>query len=612
MGWPRDTFGTAQEWAVAYDRLRRATETYREDLVVRLGAEVGLQPTEMSRLTPAHVATGRPRGTDLTALSVPDDDRTAYLPADVEHDLRKFVAANDVGDSDRVFPVTARRLQMLVSTVGERAAERFDQDELADVSSRDLRNYYAKQLLAEGVHPSVVLRVGGWNRLESLSPFVDAPAETAVIEALSSDTGGYDSGGGVAHTSSGRRPDVERSTTGVGTATSSRLSSVVELVRETSAALSDATTRDELEQTLCERLGRSNAYRFAWISAANTASGASQTAVGIDEAGLSDVRRVVPDSGEPADSDGNEALVRTSNVSVSSESGVVDSDGGPVAITTVSLVHGETTFGRLHLGTSPGTVSTGEQSVLATLGQQAGAALTAVERKKLLLADTVTRLRFQCTDDGSVLVRVSDALGCTVALRGVAPIADRSLLCFLAVSGVKTDRAFDELDAAPEISNVRLVRDRGEESVLEIVLSGESLLSAVTARDGTVSEFVAEDGTASFVVSLSNEIPLRTVIAELTDAYPDTELRSKREVERDPQHATDFRESVEGRLTDKQHSALRAAFLAGYFEWPRESTAEDLADSLDVSSPTLHQHLRTAQQKLLHSFFDDLDASMDH
>ncbi|SEL39538.1 bacterio-opsin activator domain-containing protein [Haloferax larsenii] len=605
MSWPRDTSGTAREWVFAYDRLRRATETYREDLVVRLGAEVGLQPTEMSHLTPAHVASGRPRGTDLTALSVPEDDRTAYLPADVEHDLRKFVAANDVSDSDRVFPVTARRLQMLVSTVGERAAERFEQDELADVSSRDLRNYYAKQLLADGVHPSVVLRVGGWNRLESLSPFVDAPSETAVVEALSSDTDSYDSGGSVAHTGSGRRPNVAHSTTGVGTFTSSRLSSVVELVRETSAALSDATTRDELEQTLCERLGRSNAYRFAWISAANTASSGSQTVVGIDEAGLSDVRRVVPDSAEPADSDGDEVLVRTSNATVSTDSGVVD-------ITTVSLVHGETTFGRLHLGTPPGTVSTSEQSVLATLGQQAGAALAAVERKKLLLADTVTRLRFQCTDDGSVLVRVSDALGCTVALRGVAPIADRSLLCFLAVSGVKTDRAFDELDAAPEVSNVRLVRDRGEESVLEIVLSGESLLSAVTARDGTVSEFVAEDGTASFVVELSNEIPLRTVITELTDTYPDTELRSKREVERDPQHATDFRESVEGQLTDKQHSALRAAFLAGYFEWPRESTAEDLADSLDVSSPTLHQHLRTAQQKLLHSFFDDLDTSMDH
>ncbi|WP_157837766.1 helix-turn-helix domain-containing protein, partial [Haloferax sp. ATB1] len=38
---------------------------------------------------------------------------------------------------------------------------------------------------------------------------------------------------------------------------------------------------------------------------------------------------------------------------------------------------------------------------------------------------------------------------------------------------------------------------------------------------------------------------------------------------------------------------------------PRGSTAEDLADSIDISSPTLHQHLRTAQQKLMTAFFDD-------
>ena len=50
------------------------------------------------------------------------------------------------------------------------------------------------------------------------------------------------------------------------------------------------------------------------------------------------------------------------------------------------------------------------------------------------------------------------------------------------------------------------------------------------------------------------------------------------------------------------------AYHAGYFEWPRGSTAEELADSMDVSSPTLHNHLRRAQQKLLSAFFDEQEA----
>jgi predicted DNA binding protein len=44
---------------------------------------------------------------------------------------------------------------------------------------------------------------------------------------------------------------------------------------------------------------------------------------------------------------------------------------------------------------------------------------------------------------------------------------------------------------------------------------------------------------------------------------------------------------------------LEAAFFAGYFEWPRDVSGEDLAESLGVSSPTFHQHLRNAQRKLL-------------
>jgi len=50
---------------------------------------------------------------------------------------------------------------------------------------------------------------------------------------------------------------------------------------------------------------------------------------------------------------------------------------------------------------------------------------------------------------------------------------------------------------------------------------------------------------------------------------------------------------------------LQAAYHSGYFEWPRGTTAEELADSLSVSAPTLHNHLRKAQQKLLTAFFAD-------
>jgi predicted DNA binding protein len=58
-------------------------------------------------------------------------------------------------------------------------------------------------------------------------------------------------------------------------------------------------------------------------------------------------------------------------------------------------------------------------------------------------------------------------------------------------------------------------------------------------------------------------------------------------------------------MTDRQQEALEAAFRAGYYDWPRESTAEEVADSLDIASPTLHGHLRKAENQMLRSFFEE-------
>jgi predicted DNA binding protein len=55
---------------------------------------------------------------------------------------------------------------------------------------------------------------------------------------------------------------------------------------------------------------------------------------------------------------------------------------------------------------------------------------------------------------------------------------------------------------------------------------------------------------------------------------------------------------VEG-LTDRQREAVVAAHNAGYFEWPRESTAEEIADAMEIASSTFHSHLRKSLSKVV-------------
>lgn len=52
-------------------------------------------------------------------------------------------------------------------------------------------------------------------------------------------------------------------------------------------------------------------------------------------------------------------------------------------------------------------------------------------------------------------------------------------------------------------------------------------------------------------------------------------------------------------LSPRQTEVIQAALEAGYFDWPRQTDAESLANSLDISHPTLLEHLRKAEKKLI-------------
>jgi predicted DNA binding protein len=52
-------------------------------------------------------------------------------------------------------------------------------------------------------------------------------------------------------------------------------------------------------------------------------------------------------------------------------------------------------------------------------------------------------------------------------------------------------------------------------------------------------------------------------------------------------------------LSERQREVFDLARREGYYTWPRETSAADLAETLDLSKPTLLEHLRKAEAKLL-------------
>ncbi|MBX0286369.1 helix-turn-helix domain-containing protein [Haloarcula salinisoli] len=121
-------------------------------------------------------------------------------------------------------------------------------------------------------------------------------------------------------------------------------------------------------------------------------------------------------------------------------------------------------------------------------------------------------------------------------------------------------------------------------------------------REGCVVQNVTADEDSLAVTFLVEDTEtLRAVIDTLEETGESVRLR--RLVE-NPRGESSGRPTVLDRdvLTGRQREALECAYEMGYFEHPREVSAGEVADRLDITTSTFTEHLAAAQRKLL----DDL------
>jgi predicted DNA binding protein len=107
------------------------------------------------------------------------------------------------------------------------------------------------------------------------------------------------------------------------------------------------------------------------------------------------------------------------------------------------------------------------------------------------------------------------------------------------------------------------------------------------------------------VVELPPDADVRRLVEAVDGSFEGTELLAKRDRPRRPETIGAFRSELEDRLTDRQRTVLRTAYLADYFASPRGSTAEEVGETLDISGATVLYHLRNGQRELLDALFDE-------
>jgi len=379
------------------------------------------------------------------------------------------------------------------------------------------------------------------------------------------------------------------------------------LLNDTSEVLVGSTDREELERRVCSLITETDGYRHAWIGEMPAAGSAVRIRVASDGEGKVGGSSTTAD---PAETVPQQALRRGSVVTTSDPAEMPPSMGpaefGAETVAAIPLIYRRSSYGVLcvYAETSE-LLDRRECAVFESLGRMIASGINAVETKQILTSDRLTELGFEIADRSFPLSVLAREMEGSVSYDGSTMSESDRLRLFLTVDDANgtLESVLEDCEGIDE--GFVIARQNGVAAASIELADPTPFLElaeyGATIRDLSVS---GETGTAQLRIDLPPEGDVRSVLAVLEDAYDGVELVRQRERQRAPRPTAEFTAAVADRLTDRQYTALETAYLSDYFEFPRPVSGEELAESMDISRQTYHQHLRSAQRKLLDEFFD--------
>jgi PAS domain S-box-containing protein len=385
------------------------------------------------------------------------------------------------------------------------------------------------------------------------------------------------------------------------------LNDLNDIVREITDAAIEEPTREEIEQIVCERLVETRSYRLAWIGESDISTQTVDVRTGAGaESYLDDVTISLDSDDEQSEGPTSRAF-RTGEIQT-----IQDIQTDPryepwretaetyefQSSAAIPIVHEETVYGVLNVyAERPYAFEGQERQVLGQLGEMVGHAIAAAERKQALMSDEVVEVEFR-------IPRVFEALDADVATDGritfdrTVPIGDGEYLMYGTAAPDAVDDVRTLVEALPYWRAVSFIDEEREgDRRFELRLAEPPVLEAVAARGGSIEEGIIENRDYRMGVHLPPSVDVREIIDIVEETYPTVDMVSRQQISLDDP-TREWTSLLSDGLTDRQLSTLEIAYHSGYFNWPRDATAEDIADSLGVSSPTVHKHLRAAQQKV--------------
>ncbi len=385
------------------------------------------------------------------------------------------------------------------------------------------------------------------------------------------------------------------------------LNGLHEVVRGITDAVVDQSTREEIESVVVDGLADTESFSFAWVGDVGRNS---QTVEVRTEAGtgkyLDDITITVDPDDERSDGPTAQALLTGEMQVVQDVPGDDAHDPWRDQVerydfrssAAIPIAHEDTIYGVLNVYADRRyAFQAAERQVLDQLAEVVGHAIAAVERKRALMSDDVVELEFFVPDVSDVY-GLDDAIEGRTVLEQAVPAGDDEFLLY----GTADEAAWHCLEAVVEAvpywESLSEIGHRAGTHKFEIRLGEPPILSVVASRGGYVAEAIIENDDLRMSIHLPPTVDSRSITEAVTETFASADLVAQRQFSRSAESADRLERLVHEELTERQRAAVEAAFHAGFFDWPRENDGEVVADSLNVTPPTFHQHLRKAERKV--------------
>ena len=381
-------------------------------------------------------------------------------------------------------------------------------------------------------------------------------------------------------------------------------------VRDIGRTIRQADTRADIESAVCTHLSEADGIALVRLGGYDPET---QQLVPRESAG-SDRATGYLDAVSPPHEDATEPAARTATTGESVYVGNTADSLHEEPWRKTALAHGVRAVFALPLAyrdISYGTLTVyAEQAdffdelsrlMLLDLGHKIASVTNAVEHQHAVLSETMTEVTVRFTDDRVPLYYIASRAGCSLTSETATPRSDEDTGTHVRVDGADVQTVTEIAEEAATISGASPVTDPGESPLVELRFSNKPLTDYLADRGIRVLNSAADPESATFTLSVPDTVDLREFFGNLSERYGEPELVAKNERANTD---TGAEEGYRSQLTPRQREVLRTAHADGFFESPRDCTAETVADELDISPQTFYRHIRTAERKLFDTVFE--------